>query len=761
MKFRQKRSTTLDLALALQRELIGRAGSWEPNFLPRPFTPETDLFRAGLTSWARTVGSGLPAFLAAARRPEDLLTLVDDDRLRPGTELVTTALTAAAPTLTDALPLFEEVRKQAVVEVNDFLAPERYLAPLCAALGTVDTGRALDLHLVPLAPYPPATGFLTAAGKATGVYADCRRFRGSTLADAVLTMLGWAQLKSGNIPESHLSTELVRRMPGGAPYQRRLRVILTKILVEVTAGHLVRAVDAAHRPCADVLGTKWRYPRLHAVAERHWSRYLDGDIDRDEALTAMVRDLTAHSPRWFVDHVDPSSLAADFYLLEWLTAAGDRTAAARLFRWLPHLCAELAGHLDNVIGNELGHYERARTQHHPQELADFITEINQGDSRVTWQRLRRELGHGRALQLATEAFAGPGIEFGGEAWAPVAAMVRRYVLHELPDRVFVDQCFTLEHNNGSLFDKYHDTSTMREVLDAQAATDLGKLLTHASAEVRELWHGQHRQDRISAEHHPLWLGPPSPAATAPTGPTGSAASTASTALTAPSEAAIAPSGWGGAGLPGNAPGTVGCGERSDPSAYDPSRDPLRDSPVRVRHTVVRRPFSSSLKIYRAVTAVLHTERGDIHLTLRPDEAPYTVDNFVGLATGSRTWTDPLAGTTGEGGFYDGTDFHRRVPGFVVQGGDRLGTGHGSAGYRIPDEIHPERDFARPFQLAMANLGRDSTGSQFFITLAPAPHLDGHYTLFGEVTGTPSENVVSEIADSPTAVRLNRVTVATA
>ena len=519
MKFRQKRSTTLDLALALQRELIGRAGSWEPNFLPRPFTPETDLFRAGLTSWARTVGSGLPAFLAAARRPEDLLTLVDDERLRPGTELVTTALTAAAPTLTDALPLFEEVRKQAVVEVNDFLAPERYLAPLCAALGTVDTGRTLDLHLVPLAPYPPATGFLTAAGKATGVYADCRRFRGSTLADAVLTMLGWAQLKSGNIPESHLSTELVRRMPGGAPYQRRLRVILTKILVEVTAGHLVRAVDAAHRPCADVLGTKWRYPRLHAVAERHWSRYLDGDIDRDEALTAMVRDLTAHSPRWFVDHVDPSSLAADFYLLEWLTAAGDRTAAARLFRWLPHLCAELAGHLDNVIGNELGHYERARTQHHPQELADFITEINQGDSRVTWQRLRRELGHGRALQLATEAFAGPGIEFGGEAWAPVAAMVRRYVLHELPDRVFVDQCFTLEHNNGSLFDKYHDTSTMREVLDAQAATDLDKLLTHASAEVRELWHGQHRRHRISAEHHPLWLGPPSPAATAPTGPT--------------------------------------------------------------------------------------------------------------------------------------------------------------------------------------------------------------------------------------------------
>ncbi|WP_372341388.1 peptidylprolyl isomerase [Streptomyces sp. CC224E] len=736
MKFRQKRSTTLDLALALQRELIGRTGSWEPNFLPRPVIPETDLFRDGLRSWGRVVGSGLPAFLAAAPRPEDLTTLVDDGRLRPGAELVTTALTAAAPTLAEALPAFEEIRKQAAAEINDSLAPERYLAPLCAALGTAKTERTLDLHLVPLAPAPPGTGFLIGADKVTGVYADCRRFRGSTLTDAVLTMLGWAQLKSGAIPEGHLSTELVRRLPGSAPYQRRLRVILTKILVEMTAGHLVRSQDPAHRPCVDVLGTKWRYARLHSVAERHWPRYLDGDIDRDEALTLMAADLCAHSPRWFVDSVDPSSLAADFYLLEWLTAAGDHTARARLFRWLPHLCAELAGHLDNVIGNELGHYERVRTQHHPRELADFITEINQGDSRVTWQRLRRERGHGPALRLATEAFAGPGIEFGGEAWAPVAAMMRRYVQHELPDRVFVDQCFTLEHNNGSLFDKYHDTTTMRAVLDAQAATDLDTLLVHASAEVRELWQ-VHRYD--SAEGHPVWLGPP---------PVGRDMTSAD--LPGPGRSVTGPH--------TGAPGTVGCGDRGDRNAFSPLSDPLRDSPVRVRQTPARRPFSSSLKTYRSLAAVLHTERGDIHLALRPDETPYTADNFVGLATGNRTWTDPLTGTAGEGGFYDGTTFHRRVPGFVVQGGDRLGTGHGSAGYRIPDEIRPDRGFERPFQLAMANLGRDSTGSQFFITLAPAPHLNGQYTIFGEVANDPSKDVVGAIAASPTPIRLDRVTI---
>ncbi|MFG2555506.1 peptidylprolyl isomerase [Streptomyces sp. NPDC048581] len=167
-----------------------------------------------------------------------------------------------------------------------------------------------------------------------------------------------------------------------------------------------------------------------------------------------------------------------------------------------------------------------------------------------------------------------------------------------------------------------------------------------------------------------------------------------------------------------------------------------------------------MRTYRSLAAVLHTELGDIHLELRPDEAPYTADNFVGLATGSRTWTDPLTGATGEGGFYDGTVFHRRVPGFVVQGGDRLGNGQGSAGYRIPDEIHPDRSFERPFQLAMANLGRDSTGSQFFITLAPAPHLNGQYTIFGEVADDRSKDAVGAIALSPTAVRLNRVTIST-
>lgn len=103
------------------------------------------------------------------------------------------------------------------------------------------------------------------------------------------------------------------------------------------------------------------------------------------------------------------------------------------------------------------------------ELAPFLASVSYGDSRVAWPHTRAALRHAEALRLAAAAFIGPGAEYGGDAWWPVAAMVRRYVLRELPDQVFVDQCFTLEHNNGSLFDKYFDAGTMRQVLDAQAA----------------------------------------------------------------------------------------------------------------------------------------------------------------------------------------------------------------------------------------------------------------------------------------------------
>ena len=124
--------------------------------------------------------------------------------------------------------------------------------------------------------------------------------------------------------------------------------------------------------------------------------------------------------------------------------------------------------------------------------------------------------------------------------------------------------------------------------------------------------------------------------------------------------------------------------------------------------------------------------GRLTCKLFDKEAPLTVANFVGLATGSKEWTDPATSkkTTGTP-FYDGTTFHRVIPGFMIQGGDRLGTGEGDAGYYIPDEISPALKFDVPGRLAMANSGPGTDGSQFFITSDAVPQLDGNYTIFGQ------------------------------
>ena len=153
------------------------------------------------------------------------------------------------------------------------------------------------------------------------------------------------------------------------------------------------------------------------------------------------------------------------------------------------------------------------------------------------------------------------------------------------------------------------------------------------------------------------------------------------------------------------------------------------------------------------TATLHTNHGDIVIALFPDHAPKTVANFVGLATGTKEYTDPETGESVTGSFYDGTGFHRIIDGFMIQGGDPLGNGTGGPGYRFDDEIHPDLVFNRPYLLAMANagiqMGRGTNGSQFFITVAPTPHLNRRHTIFGEVLDEASKRVVDEIASVPT------------
>ncbi|AYW77136.1 peptidyl-prolyl cis-trans isomerase B [Propionibacterium acidifaciens F0233] len=144
-------------------------------------------------------------------------------------------------------------------------------------------------------------------------------------------------------------------------------------------------------------------------------------------------------------------------------------------------------------------------------------------------------------------------------------------------------------------------------------------------------------------------------------------------------------------------------------------------------------------------AVLHTNHGDITLDLFDDFAPKTVANFVELANGTREYLDMTTGKRATGPFYDGTVFHRVIDGFMIQGGDPTGTGRGGPGYRFADEFYPDLTFTKPYLLAMANAGPGTNGSQFFITVAPTPHLNMRHTIFGEVADADSRKVVDEIA----------------
>ena len=147
---------------------------------------------------------------------------------------------------------------------------------------------------------------------------------------------------------------------------------------------------------------------------------------------------------------------------------------------------------------------------------------------------------------------------------------------------------------------------------------------------------------------------------------------------------------------------------------------------------------------------LNTTKGTIELLLFPDFAPKTVKNFVELASGMREWVNPNTGTKTNQPLYDGTVFHRVIKGFMIQGGDPLGTGTGGPGYKFADEFHPELTFNRPYLLAMANAGPNTNGSQFFITVAETSWLNRKHTIFGEVKDPKSQAVVDAIATVKTA-----------
>lgn len=147
-----------------------------------------------------------------------------------------------------------------------------------------------------------------------------------------------------------------------------------------------------------------------------------------------------------------------------------------------------------------------------------------------------------------------------------------------------------------------------------------------------------------------------------------------------------------------------------------------------------------------VYATLKTSMGDIVIQLFEDKAPKTVANFIGLATGTKEWTDPKTGEKTKRPLYNGTIFHRVIPGFMIQGGDPLGNSTGGPGYRFEDEFSPELRHNKAGILSMANGGPNTNGSQFFITLRPTPHLDNLHSVFGEVV--KGQEVVVAIGNAP-------------
>jgi peptidyl-prolyl cis-trans isomerase A (cyclophilin A) len=147
----------------------------------------------------------------------------------------------------------------------------------------------------------------------------------------------------------------------------------------------------------------------------------------------------------------------------------------------------------------------------------------------------------------------------------------------------------------------------------------------------------------------------------------------------------------------------------------------------------------------ADTAIIKTSQGSITCELYTKEAPNTVANFVGLATGTKAFKDSKTNKMVKRPFYDGLIFHRVIAGFMIQGGDPLGNGTGGPGYAFDNE-NTHGNFSKPGVLAMANAGPNTNGSQFFITVAPTPSLEGSYNVFGQViSGQDVADKISKVA----------------
>jgi peptidyl-prolyl cis-trans isomerase A (cyclophilin A) len=191
---------------------------------------------------------------------------------------------------------------------------------------------------------------------------------------------------------------------------------------------------------------------------------------------------------------------------------------------------------------------------------------------------------------------------------------------------------------------------------------------------------------------------------------------------------------------GKAPGTP------PPPATPPSAPPAgNDNPVRAPVAADLAEYTKDLTGNGPLTATIETSMGAFHCELFGDKAPLTVANFVGLATGKKPWKNPTGGAIETSKpFFDGLIFHRVIPGFMIQGGDPIGSGTGGPGYEFVNEVNNGL-VMKPGTLAMANAGPDTNGSQFFITEGTPSELNNKYTIFGQCKEV---DLVRQIASQP-------------
>ena len=207
--------------------------------------------------------------------------------------------------------------------------------------------------------------------------------------------------------------------------------------------------------------------------------------------------------------------ASDFYLLETLAnIKGDDEAKRRLAAFESKLATEFANYLDIAVGGELRYAQSQLGNEVPKQLAPYFREVfahrwDRGTAWLVWGVVRRKFGL-QALRMAEETFENPGWRsaFGGPAWAAITSVLRAYLEGRINDRIFVDRCWSLEHNNGCVMNKLYSTRDLTQVLEAHGTDDYTTLLEYSSREVSDLWKIHHRRKRraIWMEHDPIWLG---------------------------------------------------------------------------------------------------------------------------------------------------------------------------------------------------------------------------------------------------------------